>query len=261
MSLSTILKEIETNRPVAETEVSMDNPATYNGRLGLKRAAVEALKRLKAQYRNELMGSTAFIVVTGSARDSFTELATSETFGCFTTNPDDFFNDLVSRISPKLFGRETCKNLFNVLDNVIYEKAMELELKEYTPVRYNEKYNGDVSSPEKFVPIVKQAVVEQMGSEIVGVSSVNSIVDTAIKRGHSAPVTPVILSTSDEKFALELQRTLSDLKSPNGLNAKAFLVVAGKASKELKTSSAVVVKTVSEDTVGEALTTIRSKVL
>jgi hypothetical protein len=256
MSLSTILKEMETNRPNADMDVQMGSEATYGGRVGLKRAATETLKRLKLQYRNELMTSTAFIVVTGDGRDSFGQLASGDNFGCFLADPEEFYKDLASRINPTLFGREGVRQLFNIAGNILEDKALELDINSYPMLMFNEKYNSAVNSVEDFVPLIRNAVNDQVGSEIVGINAIHSIVDKAIGKNHSASVTPVVLNTADEKFALDLQNNLKRL------TGKVFLVVAGKASKNLyKTKEVVLVKTVSEESVGEALATIRSKIL
>lgn len=256
MSLVNILKEMETNRPNAEMDVHMGSEATYGGRLGLKRAATETLKRLKLDYRNELMASTVFIVVTGDNNKSFVDVASSGNFGCFSVDPDRFYKDLTSKINPSLFGRESVKNLFNIAGNILEDKALDLDINSYPMLSFNEKYNSAVNSAEDFVPLIRNAVNDQVGSEIVGIDAVHSIVDTAIGRNHSAVVTPVILSTLDEKFALDLQNNLKRL------NSNVFLVVAGKASKALlKNRDVVLVKTVSEESIGEALSSIRNRII
>lgn len=256
MSLSNVLKEIETTRPQAEMDVQMGSPATYGGRVGLKKAAIESMKRLKRQYHKELMSSTLFIVVTGSAENAFSNLASGDSFGCFSVDPDEFYKDLTSRINPSLFGRESVGNLFNIASNILEDKALELDINSYPVLRFSDKYNTGVKNAEDFTAVIKNAINDQVGSEIVGVSAINSIVDKAIEKKHSATVTPLLLSTSDEKFALDLQKNLKRLTS------KVFLVVAGKAPKTLHgAEGAISVKTVTEESVGEALSTIRSKVL
>ena len=256
MSLTNILKEIGTNRPNAEMDVQMGSEATYGGRVGLKRAATETIKRLKLDYRNELMTSTVFIVVAGAGRDTFSDLISYETYGCFTTDPNEFYKDLASRIDPSLFGREGVRNLFNLVGNLLEDKALELDINSYPMLQFNDKYNSAVKSVEDFVPLIRAAINDQVGSEIVGINAIHSIVDKAIERNHSAVVTPVVLNTSDEKFALDLQNNLNKLQS------KVFLVVAGKASKALREAKgAFLVKTVSEETVRETLEAIRNKVL
>ena len=263
MSLSTILKEMETNRPNANMDVTMGNPNTLGGRQGLKRAATEAMKRLTLDYRKELLSSSAFIVVTGAARNAFTDEASAETFGCFSSDPERFFKDLTSRISPTLFGREGPRQLFNIAGNVLYDKAMELDLASYNGLSFNDRYNRGVKNAEDFELLIREAIVDQVGSEIVGIDAVYSLAETAIKRNHEAPVTPIILNTDDEKFALDLFKNLKTRTLPDGMNAgltpNVFLVVAGKASKDLQ-KLGVHVKTVNEASVAETLTDIRNKV-
>lgn len=257
MSLKSILNEIEANRQNAEMDVLMGSPDTMVGRVGLKRAAEEAIKRARLQYTKELMASTVFIVVMGTARDSFTNVACNETFGCFQSDPEAFFKDIVSKINPSLFGRESAKHLFNMVTNILEDKMLELDINSYNMLQFNDRYNAAANKAEDFVPLVRNAVIDQVGSEIVGVNAIHSIVDEAIKKGHSAVVTPVVLNTGDERFALDLKKNL------HRIGSKAFLVVAGKASKSFTSGTEFLtnVKHVSEESVGEALTNIRSKVL
>src|ERR1035437_1434719 len=193
MSLTSILNEMELNRGPAEMDVSMGSPETYGGRIGLKRASIEAMKRLTLQYRNELMASTVFIVVTGPGRNSFTELASGDSFGCFSTDPDEFYKDLASRIDPSLFGREGVNKLFNIAGNILEDKALELDINSYNAIRFSDKYNRGVKTVEDFVPVIREAINDQVGPEIVGVNAVASIVTKAIARNHLAEITPLIL--------------------------------------------------------------------
>lgn len=263
MSLSTILKEMETNRPNANMDVTMGNPQTLGGRQGLKRAATEAMKRLTMDYRKELLSSSAFIVVTGSNRNTFVELASADTFGCFSSDPERFFKDLTSRISPTLFGREGARQLFNIAGNVLYDKAMELDLASYNGLSFNDRYNRGVKNAQDFELLIRDAIVDQVGSEIVGIDAVYSLAETAIKKNHEANVIPIILNTDDEKFALDLLKNLKTRALPDGMRAgltpNVFLVVAGKASKEVQKLGDHM-KTVNEETVAEALTNIRNRV-
>lgn len=271
MSLVNILKEMEQNRPNSEMDVHMGNPATFGGRVGLKRAATENIKRLSVNYRKELMSSALFIVVVGTGQEAFTQLATTDAFGCFSVDPDRFYKNLAERVSPptvkpSLYGRENVRNLFNIAQNVLRDRAIELDIDSYPPLYFSDKYNTGVKTVEDFVPVLKSAVNDQVGAEIVGIDAIDSIVEGAIQKGHSASVTPIVFNTSDEKFALDLQRSLKRRRLPDGtytgLTDKVFLVVAGKASKELaKATGNVLVKNVTEEAVGEALTTIRSKIL
>jgi hypothetical protein len=264
MSLSNILELMNKNRPLAETVVTMENPNTYKARVGVKRAATEALKQLRTQYSKELIGSTVFIVVTGAARDKFTEIASSEAFGCFVTDPESLYQELTSKITPSLFGRENARNLFNIAGTLLREKAFDLGIQSYPRLSFNDKYNAAVNKAEDFTPLLRNAINEQVGSEIVGINAIHSIVDTAINKNHSAAFTPIVLSTSDEKFALDLHKNLKrrEVSKGNwtGLTDKVFLVVAGKASKTLaSTGDFVKIKEVSEETATKAMDEIRDK--
>jgi hypothetical protein len=271
MSLVNILKEMEANKPNAEMDVHMGNPSTFTGRMGLKRAAIEKLKRLARDYRKELMTQSTFILVTGTGQEDFIKLASSDAFGCFSVDPDRFYRELSQRVSPpnlkqSLYGREGVKSLFNIAQNVLRDRAVELDIDSYPPLYFNNKYNVGVQTMEEFATVLKAAINDQVGAEIVGIDAIDSIVDGAIKKGHSASVTPIVLGTSDEKFASDLQKGLKKRRLPDGtfvgLTQNVFLVVAGKASKELsKTQGNVLVKNVSEETVAEVLETIRNKIL
>ncbi len=256
MSLVKILREMEENRPNSEMVLTMENPNTHGAKVGLKRSATEALLRLRTEYRKELLASTVFIITTGTAKDQFTELASNEIFDCFSADPEEFYKDIASRIDPTLYKRESIRHLYNIAGNILEDKCLELDIISFPMLMFSEKYNIGVTNAEEFAASLKNSINDQVGSEIVGINAVNSIVDLAIKRNHSAKVTPLVLNTSDEKLALDL------LKNLKRLTPRTFLVVAGKSSKELKDNKEVIlVKNVTEDTVGEALTSIRNKIL
>lgn len=265
MSLVRILEQIESNRPNAEMSLEMVSPSTYNARVGIKRAAIENIARLNAEYQDALLGQTAFIIVTGSSKDSFTEIASGEKFGCFSVDPEGLFTEIASKIDQSLYGRESARYLFSTASNLLEEKAMDLGIKSYNMLQFSDKYNSGIKTASDFVTLLRNAVVDQVGSEIIGLNAVRNIVSKAISSKHSASVTPVILNTSDEKFALELQNNLKIHKSKNGegrgLTNKVFLVVAGKASKGFHNGKdGLMVKNVTEETVEEALALIRNKV-
>ncbi len=259
MSLSNLLKEIESNQVNANIDLNDKKkvpPATYGGHKGLKVAAIENIRRLKIDYRNKLLSSTVFIVVTGPAKDEFAQLASNETFGCFSADPDALFKEMTSKIDPTLFGREGVNHLFGIASRVLEDKANELDITSYPMLMFNEKYNKAVRKAEELVPLLRAAVVDQVGSELVGLNAIYSLVDQAIEKKHEAEVTPVVFNTSDEAFALDLSKNLKRLSK------SVFLVVAGKLPKTLvKLDGVIPVKTVNEESVGQALSSIRSKVV
>lgn len=257
MSLNTILQEIEKTLPQAQMDLTMANESTFRGREGLKRAAVERLEQLKTDYKKALIESTFFIILTGSNRNHFSEVASNPDFECFSVNPDNFYNDLASRVDGKLFGRESTKYLFNIANNALYDKALEIGISRnsLTEIKFDERYNMAVKNHEELANLLKRAVNDQIGSEIVGLDAITSIADRALEKKHAGSITPVLLNTDDENFALDLQKNLTRLKT------KTFVVVAGKASKTLQNLPGVLrVKDVTEESVGETLKLIRNQI-
>ena len=255
MSLNKVIEEIKQVKPFAEEDVETGARETLAGRRGRKNAAIERLKTLRFEYRQSLIGSAAFIVVTGEKRDAFASIA-SEEFSCFASNPNEFFEDLASRIPAVLYqGRESVSNLFDILGRHLEDKANELGVVEYPQLIFRQQYRTTLKSKEDLVSLIKQAVTDQMGSEIVGIQAVNSLLNTAIDKGHGAKITPIVLSTGDEGLALSLGKTLSRLK-PKGV----FLVVAGKGTKALRTTEGVVsIKDPTKEAVEETLKSISER--
>jgi hypothetical protein len=254
MSLSKVLEQIEKIKPVALEDVDSGPVETMTARRGRKRNAEEQLKLLRMQYTQDLLRSAVFILVTGGNREEFVNIATANTdYGAFKADPETFYRDLANRIAPALYeGKESVANLFDVLGRHLEDKANELGVLEYPQLRFKAEYNKTINNKEEFVQLVKTAINEQVGGELVGVQSVLSITDQAIDTGHKASVTPVLLSTGDEKLALDLVEAL------NRLTPRVFLVVTGKATRAMKSvEDAVLVKEANEESVASALTTIR----
>lgn len=250
MSLGKILEEIKTVAPLAEENVDEGPTNTLIARRGRKLQSQEKLKRLKEQYAQELMRSATFILVTGSSRDEFTELAKDNK--CFVSDPDSFFKELVKRVPEVLYlNKEGVANVFDVMSRHLEDMALEANIVGYPQVIFKSKYNRAIKSKEDFTAIVKEALTEQMGGEITGIHAVRSLTKEAIEKSHGARITPILLPTSDESFGLKLSEDLVRL------TRRVFLVVAGKSSKTIKSvQGALVVKDVTADSVRDALTKI-----
>jgi hypothetical protein len=252
MSLSKVLEEIKTAKPFAEENLDGAPLETLRARQGRKNQAVERLKVLKRDYRKSLLQSAAFIVVTGEKRDEFSSAAT-EQFKCFSANPDAFYEDLANRIPPVLYeGKSDPQNLFDILGRHLEDKAHELDLSEYTQLTFRQEYRGAIANKKDLTSMIRTAVNEQMGAEIVGIQAVTSIIDKAIDSNHGKLITPILLTTDSEKLALDLETSLRRL-NPRGV----FLVVAGKGTKALRAVPRVLaVKDPSPEAVEQTLKTI-----
>lgn len=256
MSLESTIKEIKRLKPFAE-ENTEDGPVeTLSGRRGRKNQALGELQRLRRVYINDLLRSAVFIVVTGKGREEFETIATGQAFGLFSSDPETFYKDLARRVHPTLYaGSASPTNLFDVLGRHLEDKMSELEVNEYNQMIFKEKYIQVVSTPEQFVTLLKRAINEQIGAEVVGVQAAHSIVDKAIQMGHAAKITPIVLSTGDDSLALSLVKDLERL-SP-----RVFLVNVGKTSKELRAvEDSINLKEVNEEVVKTTFDKIKATI-
>jgi hypothetical protein len=254
MSLTKVLEQIQKVKPVALEDVDSGPIETLTARRGRKRNAQDELKRLRAEYAQNLLRSAVFILVTGGNREDFVNIATSnKDYGAFKADPEAFYRDLANRVAPVLYeGKESVANLFDVVGRHLEDKANELGVLEYPQLRFKAEYNKMINTKEDFVQLLKTAINEQVGGELVGVQTIYSVSDEAVELGHKAAVTPILLSTGDEKLALDLVQAL------NRLTPRVFLVVTGKATRAMKSvEDAVLVKEANEESVASALTTIR----
>jgi hypothetical protein len=251
MSLSNILEQIKQVKPFADEDISNGPRETYAGREGRKRNAVTQLKDLKDQYTNELRATAVFLLVCGSAKDQFSEVAQTE-FKCFSADPEGFYKDLANRLPEELYKNKTAAgNLFDIMGRHLEDKANEMQIIGYPQLIMKQQYQRAINTKEDFVNLIKEAVNEQVGSEITGIHALQSIVDKAIDLNHGSRITPIVMSTDDEKLALDLESTL------DRIGARSFLIVAGKGAKAVRgTEGAFTVKEVNSETVKNTLTNV-----
>jgi len=255
MTLEQTLKEIKTLIPFAEEDVETGDPATLNGRRGRKIQSMEQISRLKRDYKNELLKTAVFIVVYGSERGEFEKIATNDRFGLFSANPEDFYNDLAARIPPVVYqGKESVSNVFDILGRHLEDKMNEIGVLEYNQLVFKEAYVGTSTTQAEFTKLVKRAVNDQMGAEVVGIQAVNSIMAQAISRNHSGKTTPIILGTDDLSLVMSLH---SDLPR---LSDRVFFVKAGEITGHLAINGAIPLHEVNGNTVKSALATINKTI-
>lgn len=256
MSLETIIKEMKTLQPFAAEDTEVGPPETMNGRRGRKNQAIQRLSDLRREYSENLLQSAVFIIVAGGKRQEFSDIATGEKFGLYSSDPESFYQDLANRVPQVLYTKNASpSNLFDILGRHLEDKMRELGIESYNQLIFKEKYISAVGTAEEFAQVVKAAVNEQIGSEIVGIQAANSIVEKALENNHAAKTTPIILSTGDNNLALLLA---SDL---GRITQRVFVVNAGKSTKELRAvEEALNLKEVSEDSVMATLDTIKASI-
>lgn len=261
MSLQNVLAEIKTLKPFAEEDVNSGPSETLNGRRGRKSQAIETLKRLKRDYKKQMLDSAMFIISVGSGQNEVAKLAVEE-FGLFVTSPETFYKDLSARVPPALYlNKKGTSNVFEVLGRHLEDKMMELDLDQYNQLIFKAEYAESISSADQLTALIQKAINSQIGSEIVGVQAVNSLIDEAIERGHQDNVTPIVLTTSDAKLAQDLVRDLNMVfpVGPNGQRPKrTFLLGTGDVDSQLKSvDGAFILEDTSKKTIKAALATMR----
>lgn len=251
MSLQTVLAEIKKVKVFADEDTNTGEPSTLNARRGRKNQAIEQLKRLKRDYKQELLQNTVFIVTTGSEREEFAK--TSSELGLFVADPEAFYKDLASRVPEVLYkGKEGVSNIFDVLGRHLEDKMMELDINEYNQLLFKAQYAQKIEDVNDFAQLIKKAINDQIGSEIAGVQAIDSLVDEAIERSHADRYTPVVLATDDEQFALQLSRDLERLTT------RVFVAVAGEGNETLKNlDGALILGDASKESVKAAIKEMR----
>lgn len=255
MSLTTVLGKIKTLEAHANEDVDSGSRDTMAARRGRKSRAIESLKTLRREYSEDLQRAATFVLVIGDKRNEFTAIATENAKWIFSANPEKFYLDLVDRVPSALYlGRESVSNVFDILGRHLEDKMIQLErVSGYPQLIFRQGYQRTIKSRAEFLSLVKQALVEQIGGEIVGIQAINGLTDEAIKRDHTAKFTPVLLPTADEKFALTVATDLERITN------KVFVVVAGESLTKISSEEALVVNEITSDSVKKALKTISNK--
>lgn len=209
MTLQRIMTEIKKNKPFADGEVSDEPRETLSGRLSRKRQAQHAMRTLTEEYRQELLRTAVFVLVTGETREQFVKTA-SEEMKFFSADADQFYSDIADQVSPQLYeGRESNPNVLDVVSRVLESKALEIGILAYPMITFRQEYRRVIQGRSEFIALVKQVLSSQMGTEVIGVQAAKSILNKAIDMGHDAKTTPILLSVSSES---ELNEVITGLR-------------------------------------------------
>lgn len=223
-ALQKTLAKIQETQVLANSEVNEQPRDTYRGRVGRQKKAKEQLTALKETYRQDLLNSAVFIVVSGSSAMEFRDLSNAQ--GCFRADPNALYESLVSDIPTSLYGREGTGSLFDMMTRHLEDQALELGVIGYPQLQYKKEYQKTVKTKAEFLAVVKKAINDQVGAELVGIKAIKEIVDLAIDKGHKSKITPIILATDDASLALELDTALQRISS------RVYLVRAGEGTLE-----------------------------
>lgn len=253
MSLVKVLEEMKKYRPFIEENTDTGPQETLSARRGRKRQAIESMKTLKRQYTESLLRSAVFILVTGSESKEF-ETVAKEQFGCLSSDPNGFYVNLASRVHPSLYSeKEAVSNIFDVVGRHLEDAARELDVVGYPQLIFKQEYRRTIKNQEDFVNLLKIAINQQVGGEMVGLYAINTLTDAAIANNYAETVTPIVLATENAGLAKDLVAALERL------TPKVFCVLAGKGPKNLKqVQGLLAIKDASPSNVEQTLKTIKS---
>jgi len=250
MSLKDLLNKIKEVKQFADENVDTGAPETLNARRGRQRQAVEELQRLQTAYTNELRRTSAFIVVIGDKYKEFLEHSSK----LFCVEPEAYFKEIVNKIPTHLYlGRESVSNLFDVLGRHIEEKAYALGIVGYPQLIFKQEYQRTIRSTDDFLNIVKEAITDQMGGEIVGIHATHVLTKASIEKNNTSQSTRIVLATGDEKFGIKVANDLHKISN------RVFVVVAGELQKPLRNTKDVYgLQEVTKESVDKTLNGIKN---
>lgn len=255
MSLQQLMKDIQTAQVLSAEDVEGGPVETLNARRGRKNQAVEQLKILKDKYTQELMRTAVFILAVGSENEAL-EKELVENYGVFSANPEEFYDELANRVNPGLYkGRESSSSMFSTLGSHLEDLALKMQIIGYPQLIFKSEYRRMLNDEKDFREMVKKAVNDQLGSEIVGIQAVRSVANKAIETAHVKSITPIVLRMEDPELALSLLDNLTRL-TPN-----VAMVTVGKAPKGFKDRSVNTLKNVTKENVEYTLNLIKNKII
>jgi hypothetical protein len=245
-----LIEEIKRQREFAADTLEDATPQTINTRMGRKRNAIYKLEDLYLQYRNLIRPKVFFIVAIGDQIDEFEKIS-NEISGLQAFDSDAFYNYLISKIDEKIFS-SNLRNVYviDVISRTLEDVAIEMGIRSYNQIIFNQKYDGETSSKEGALNLAKRVIEEQVGEEIASIFIIDRVVKFAFENDLESKVHPVLVKVSNEK---NLQSLLSGLKI---LGNNSIIVSAGKSF----VSGDIKIDEVNEKTVLEALKKIKKKI-
>lgn len=258
--MSSNLKELGESIKKAQTVAASDPGTEVNQRrmrLGNIMQAKEQLRGLKQEYRKELSSRAAFIVVVGTQANKFAEIAETE-FSCFSVNADDFYTELTNKVPAVLYTNvSSSQNLFEHVGAALEDRARELDIVSYPALVFESKYKKMLKNKEEMLTLVKTAVNDKIGAEIVGIDALSKITQDVINSGLSGKVIPVVLHVEDSLIVEELVKGLK-----RSITRNAFIVSTGtKVDAKIKEKSLESIKSVNAESVEKTLLKVKENLV
>lgn len=244
--LEEILNEINEQKKIAEIDLSEVSPRAYPYKKGQVDSAKNKLEGLYIDYKNEMLNRAVFILVTGDKAEEFANIA-KEDYGCFSIKGETLANEIVDDINPQLYqGKTINASIFNVIDSVLEKKMKALDVLSYNSLMFNVKYQRVVKDKSEMVSVVKDAVNDIVGGEVVALDALERATQEAVNRNYKSKIVPILIYSEDFRLTQTLSRDIIKI------NPRIVRVLAGES--EVKNLNAIAeLENIDSEVVGEAL--------
>ena len=253
MNLKELVVNIKEKRRVINLKkVDSDNPHVTRNVAAQKRRAQEDLKELFNDYRNVIGTSALFMIVSGSKSKDFVDIATGEKFGCFACSANEFYDKIMSDISPRLYMGKSCNStIFDIVSTNFAEMALDLDIISFPALVFERKWSKVIKDREQLRDVVSQAFNQKVGSEVVALFAIDKVAKQGFEQEFDGKFLPIIMEVSEEL----LENIATDFKkiTPNVYVIKAG-ELKGQSYKTLMTSCS---ETVDESEIKKILTQIK----
>lgn len=246
MSFKEILTKINEEKKIAETDLNTISPRAYPYKKGQVDRAKENLESLYVDYKNQVLKNAVFILVTGSHSDEFANIA-QDKFECFNVDAKSFYQEIVDELSPELYKDKNLNaSVFDIAGNVLEDKMKNLDVVSYNSLTFSSKYSKFVKTKAEMVDILKDAINDSVGGEVVGLDALEKVSKEAVNKEYKSRVVPILLRSKDENFLLNIATSIRTI------NPRVVMVVAGETNNN-NINPLSSVSEVNETSVGDAL--------
>jgi len=246
MSFKEILTKINEEKKIAETDLNTISPRAYPYKKGQVDRAKENLESLYVDYKNQVLKNAVFILVTGSHSDEFADIA-QDKFECFNIDAKSFYQEIVDQLSPELYkDKNLNSSVFDIAGNVLEDKMKNLDVVSYNSLTFSSKYSKFVKTKAEMVDILKDAINDSVGGEVVGLDALEKVSKEAVNKEYKSRVVPILLRSKDENFLLNIATSIRTI------NPRVVMVVAGETNNN-NINPLSSISEVNETSVGDVL--------
>jgi hypothetical protein len=245
MSLGDILEKINAVKETAEFDLDTVSARARVYKKGQVESAKAKLETLYIEYKNEILKRAVFIMVTGELSEKFAGIAEEE-WNCFSVDGKIFYKDIVDQLNPDLYQNKNVNApIFDVVNNVLETKMKHLDVTSYTPIYFNAKYSRGIKTKQEMVEVVKEAVNDNCGGEVIAVDALERVAQKAVNANYSKGLVPILIHSRDENFIVDI------CDSIRIINPRVIRIAAGTTENDINALTEL--KEVNAEQVGKAL--------